>query len=167
MFLQKLVYLFLMLMSISLVVSCGGNDKPTDSEKTEKKERKRRRPAAEESTAPAIDPMTDVGVGPVTELVLPAEIDADMAAKGDEIFKAKCAVCHKTTEKYIGPAPKGVFERRNPAWVMNMILNPTKMVQENEAAKALLAEFNGSPMANQNLTEEEARSVVEYFRTIE
>jgi cytochrome c len=27
-------------------------------------------------------------------------------------------------------------------------------------------ESNGSPMANQNLTEEEARSVLEYFRTL-
>jgi len=44
-----------------------------------------------------------------------------------------------------------------------MILNPEKMVAENEAAKALLAEYL-SPMANQNLTEEEARSIHEYFR---
>ena len=48
-----------------------------------------------------------------------------------------------------------------------MILNPDEMVQKNEIAKKLLMEFNGSPMANQNLTEEEARAVVEYFRTLE
>jgi hypothetical protein len=40
------------------------------------------------------------------------------------------------------------------------------MVAENPLAKELLIEFNGSPMANQSLTEEEARAVVEYFRTL-
>ena len=51
-------------------------------------------------------------------------------------------------------------------WVMNMILAPDKMVKEDPIAKKLLQEFNGSPMANQNLTEDEARAVLEYFRTL-
>ena len=49
---------------------------------------------------------------------------------------------------------------------MNMILNPDVMVQEDPIAKKLLMENNGSPMANQNLTNEEARAVLEYFRTL-
>ena len=69
-------------------------------------------------------------------------------------------------KKFIGPAPKGIFERRSPEWIMNMILNPENMIQNNQEAKELLAEFNGAPMANQNLTQEEARAVLEYFRTL-
>jgi hypothetical protein len=49
---------------------------------------------------------------------------------------------------------------------MNMILNPDQMVKEDPLAKDLLLEFNGSPMANQGLTEEQARAVLEYFRTL-
>jgi hypothetical protein len=49
---------------------------------------------------------------------------------------------------------------------MNMILDPEGMVTNDPLAKSLLIEFNGSPMANQNLTEEEARAVLEYFRTL-
>ena len=41
------------------------------------------------------------------------------------------------------------------------------MTQKDPLAKQLLIEFNGSPMANQGLTEEEARSILEYFRTLE
>ena len=41
------------------------------------------------------------------------------------------------------------------------------MVKNDPDAKALFMEFNGSPMANQSLTEEEARNVLEYFRTLE
>ena len=49
---------------------------------------------------------------------------------------------------------------------MNMILNPEEMIKEDPIAMELLAEY-ASPMTNQNLTEEEARQVVEYMRTIE
>jgi hypothetical protein len=40
------------------------------------------------------------------------------------------------------------------------------MVEKNPIARKLLIAHNGSPMANQNLTEEQARAVVEYFRTL-
>ena len=45
------------------------------------------------------------------------------------------------------------------------ILNPEEMIQRDPIAIKLLAEANGAPMANQNLTEEEARALLEYFRT--
>ena len=50
---------------------------------------------------------------------------------------------------------------------MNMILDPEGMVNNDPLAKQLLLEYNGSPMANQNLTEDEARSILEYFRTLQ
>ncbi|MEQ8582027.1 MAG: cytochrome c [Marinoscillum sp.] len=106
------------------------------------------------------------GVGPVKAFTLPAELDQQLVAKGQEIFDTKCTACHKVDKKFIGPAPNDILSRRNPAWVMNMILAPGKMVQEDPIAKKLLIDFNGSPMANQNLTEEEARAVLEYFRTL-
>lgn len=112
------------------------------------------------------DPMNDKGIGPVTEVKLDPEVDQELAAKGKEIYEKMCTACHKPEEKFIGPPQKGVLERRTPEWVMNMILNPEQMVKEDPIAKKLLMEYNGSPMANQNLTEEEARAVLEYFRTL-
>ena len=106
------------------------------------------------------------GVGPIQEVSLSDTIDKEMAAKGEEIFTAKCSACHKTEKKYIGPSPKDILDRRTPEWVMNMILNPDGMVKEDPVAKQLLMEYNGTPMANQNLTEDEARAVLEYFRTL-
>ncbi len=110
--------------------------------------------------------MNDKGIGPVTEVKLDPEVDQELAAKGKEIYEKMCTACHKPEEKFIGPPQKGVLERRTPEWVMNMILNPEQMVKEDPIAKKLLMEYNGSPMANQNLTEEEARAVLEYFRTL-
>lgn len=109
------------------------------------------------------DPMQDKGVGPVTNISL-GEINQEMAEQGKVIFASKCSACHKINKRFVGPALIGVTERRTPEWIMNMILNPEVMVVENAEAKKLLAEYL-SPMANQNLTESEARAILEYFRT--
>lgn len=114
--------------------------------------------------AAEIDPMSNKGIGPISSIDL-GDIDPDLAVKGETEFKAKCTACHKISKRHIGPALKGVTQRRSPEWIMNMILNPEDMVQNDPIAKNLLIEYNGAPMANQNLTQEEARSILEYFRT--
>ena len=137
------------------VTSCGGDVKKEDStskeleKKTELKE---------------IDPMQDKGVGPITNITL-AEIDETMVAEGKALFKAKCSACHKVSKRFVGPPMAGITKKRTPEWIMNMILKPEVMVVENAAAKKLLAEYL-APMANQNLTENEARLILEYFRTL-
>lgn len=145
--------------------ACGGGE-ATEDKAAAPAETKVEEAAPVEEPAAEADPMENVGIGPIDELEFDEEIDADMAAAGKVVYDAKCTACHKAHKRYIGPSPAGIFERRNPAWVMNMILNPDEMVAEDPIARALLAEY-ASPMANQNLTEEEARAVVEYFRTIE
>ncbi len=157
------------LLLITLLISCGGKeekkkegfsyDKKVTTEKTTEKK-------AETIPASKRVDLTNKGIGPVTSLTLHAEIDETMAAKGADVFKKMCTACHRADKKFIGPAPKDILDRRSPEWVMNMILNPDEMTQKDPLAKALLIEFNGSPMANQNLTEEDARAVLEYFRTI-
>jgi len=138
------------------MASCGG-DKP-----------KKEAPVAEEQESKVateiVDPMSNKGIGPISSMTL-GEIDNTMVAEGEVIFKAKCTACHKISKKFVGPALKGVTERRSPEWIMNMALNPEGMVAEDPIAKKLLVEYNGAPMANQNLTEQEARAILEYFRT--
>jgi len=153
----------LSIIAIATLVSCGGNDKKKEDSPYGKKE-----PVKTEKKIPASQrvALSNKGVGPVTSLTLPAEIDQDMAANGLEIYNKMCTACHKADKKFIGPAPTGILERRTPEWVMNMILNPEVMVKEDPLAKDLLMEFNGAPMANQGLSEEDARAVLEYFRTL-
>ena len=68
--------------------------------------------------------------------------------------------------KLIGPAMKGIYERRSPEWVMNMLLNPAEMLKQDPIAKALLEEYNNVMMLNQNLEESEALAIAEYMRTL-
>ncbi len=104
------------------------------------------------------------GIGPVTAAVTLGKVDEELAEKGEEVFQAKCTPCHKITERYVGPALEEVLTRRSPTYVMNMILNPNEMVERHPVAKGVLAEYM-TMMANQGLTVEEARSVLEYLRT--
>jgi cytochrome c len=46
-----------------------------------------------------------------------------------------------------------------------MILNSTEMLEKDSITKRLLEEYK-APMLNQNITEEEAIAVLEYFITI-
>jgi len=149
------------------IFSCGGEEKKKESSKIKLKTTEKKAEVKKTTTkaSETID-LTNKGVGPIKSVTLGAEIDQAMATHGAEVYKKMCTACHKPTKKFIGPAPKGVLLRRTPEWIMNMILNPEGMVAKDPLAKALLIEFNGSPMANQNLTEEEARAVLEYFRTL-
>jgi len=104
------------------------------------------------------------GIGPVKEVVVVGPLNHEMAEAGEKIFQGKCSACHKMGEKYVGPALGQVTTRRTPAYIMNMILNPQEMVERHPVAKQLLAE-RMTFMANQNLTREEARAVLEYLRT--
>ncbi len=88
-----------------------------------------------------------------------------LAEKGEELFVLKCSMCHKIESRYIGPQLDDVLTKRTPEYVMNMILNPVEMTQKHPEARKLLAEYS-SPMANQSLTEEETRSILEYLRTV-
>lgn len=102
------------------------------------------------------------GVGPVDEVITLESLDPEMVEAGAEVFRTKCSACHKMSERYVGPALGDIFETRSPTFVMNMILNPEGMVKEHPEAKKMLSQFL-TPMPNQNLTREQARSIVEYL----
>lgn len=140
------------------LVSCGGGEevKPVDPPSVAKKA---------EPVDPEADAMNNKGVGPVESIEL-GELDNALVESGKATFEAKCTACHKIDQKYIGPALAGVTERRTPEWVMNMILNPTEMIAKDPLAKKLVGDSNGAIMADQSLTQDEARGVLEYFRTI-
>ena len=103
------------------------------------------------------------GIGPVTTEITLGPPDHAMAERGEKTFETKCSACHKFDEKYVGPALGGVLERRTPAYVMNMVLNPEGMYTRHPVAKQLLAEHL-TQMPNLGLSQDEAREVVEYFR---
>lgn len=106
----------------------------------------------------------DNGIGPIKEkMQISNDIDKIMAESGKKTFESKCAQCHKMDERYTGPALRGVTESRTPEYIMNMILNPQEMTQKHPEARKLLAVY-ANQMTFQNVTEEDARQLLEYLR---
>lgn len=167
---MKIVFKSVAVIFSLILVSCGGKEEKkkdgfsVDRQKTTK---------AVESEAPASDvppsqqvTLDEKGVGEIKDITLDPVINQEMADAGAALFKTNCTACHKLDKRFIGPSPVGIMERRAPEWIMNMILDPSLMTAEDRCAKDLLIEFNGAAMANQNLTVEETRSILEYFRTL-
>lgn len=157
--------------AILSLISCGGkeekkqDDTNLNANNATEEVVQESNPYSDTKPSETID-LVNKGVGPIKNVELGETIDEALAAKGKEVYNVNCLACHKPDKRFIGPAPKGILERRTPEWIMNMILDPEGMTQNDPLAKALLMEFNGSPMANQNLTEEQARQILEYFRTL-
>lgn len=177
--------ILLLLLAVSLY-SCGGSDgdKKSDEQAMENPNNPNNpnydaNEASASSDASSSDENSDVppsemvdlknkGVGPMADanVDISGEIDQAMADKGKEIYDQKCTACHNPYKRLVGPPQEGIMDHRTPEWVMNMIMNPEVMLQKDPIAKAMLEEFNGAIMSNQNVSEEEARSLVEYFRTL-
>jgi mono/diheme cytochrome c family protein len=148
------------LLATASLAACGTKSKDGEA-KSEDSEQHEATEGEEQLTAFQLEH----GIGPVTEaMTLPATIDKAMAAEGEQVFQQKCSACHKMGEKYVGPALGDVTSRRTPAFVMNMILNPQGMIEKHPAIKVMVQETM-SFMANQNLTPDQARQVLEYLRT--
>ncbi|WP_350286544.1 cytochrome c [uncultured Croceitalea sp.] len=148
----------------AFIASCGGKkEEKKDGFSVNRTKAEDKKETANEGVPVDLD---NKGVGPIKDMTFANEVNAEMAARGEAKYAAICTACHMAEQRMIGPALKGVYERRSPEWVMNMILNPDGMLKEDPIAKALLKEYNNAIMLNQNLTEDEARDVAEYLRTL-
>jgi cytochrome c len=120
-----------------------------------------------QNNSKGIDALENKGVGPIINVILEDKVNISMANSGEKLFNQLCTSCHIINEDYIGPAMSGILDRRSPEWIMNMILNPIQMVEEDPIAIELLEKYNFEYMYNQNLLEEEAREILEYFRLLD
>lgn len=117
------------------------------------------------NTIDSCDPMTNLGIGPIDNVVL-GDLNMEMAKEGKGIYDQLCRICHDEIKQMEGPAHRGIMSRRTPEWIMNMMMNPTEMAQNDPIAKILAERVNGVEMADMNLSKDEARKILEYFRTL-
>ncbi len=106
------------------------------------------------------------GIGPFTEEVQVGPIDPQLAALGQDVYEMSCEACHQMEGRLVGPPLGDVTERRSPTFIMNMIMNPEEMARTHPEGQAMLAQYP-VVMPYQNITEEEARAILEYLRTQE
>ena len=107
----------------------------------------------------------DQGVGPVKNVEL-GPINKKMVDDGKKIYTAKCLVCHEMDQKKVGPPLRNVTKERTPEYIMNLLLNSAQMQKENHIVKELLKKYNNVPMPDPALNQAQARSVLEYLRSV-
>jgi hypothetical protein len=106
----------------------------------------------------------DGPIGAVKYVLLEDPLEEGLITEGEQVYKEQCAACHNLSEnKLIAPGWAGITNRREPVWIMNMILNVNTMLEVDSIACSLLDE-NEIRMPEQHLPVEKARSVLEFMR---
>ena len=142
------------------MAACGGNN--SENKNTSEAAEASEATETTETGNPSYDPKR--GEGKFTKVDIPAKLNAAMATTGEKVYGVKCSSCHKTTdEKLVGPGWKGVTGRHTAEWIMNFATNTDAMLDKDPKAQAQL-EICLVRMPNQNLTDEDARSVYEFMR---
>jgi len=99
------------------------------------------------------------------DVTLTTPLNAEWVAHGKGIYDVKCQGCHKLTdERVVGPGWQGITQRREPHWIMNMITNVDMMLEKDPEAQKLLEQCLVR-MPNQNISQDEARHVLEFMRS--
>jgi hypothetical protein len=130
------------------------NEQTTDAEKPETTQ--------ETSTGQPEAHGTEIKPGDV-QLTTPLNQQWVVAGKG--IYEVKCQACHRLSdERLVGPGWKGVTEKREPHWVMNMITNVEMMLEKDPEAQKLLEQCLVR-MPNQNISKEDSRQILEFMRS--
>lgn len=104
------------------------------------------------------------GIGKFTNVDVSPALNTPMADAGEKVYSVKCSACHKLTkEKLVGPGWEGVTQRHSAEWIMNFATNTDEMLNKDSKAQAML-EICLVRMPDQNLSDDEARSVYEFMR---
>ncbi|TKK68584.1 cytochrome c [Ilyomonas limi] len=153
---RKLLILFSVSMSVLLYACDGASGDNTSSGNADNSS------AAANNSAASYDP--ERGEGKFSNVELSDKLNTTIADAGEKVYGVKCAACHKLTdEKLVGPGWKGVTTRHKPEWIMNFVTNPDAMLDKDPKAQAML-EICMVRMPNQNLSDDDARSVLEFMR---
>lgn len=151
---------FLAVLVSILLISCGESEQQDSSRFSNQKVS-----GKTSSVSGLTDFEIEHGIGPIKQIIELSALDNNLAKEGEKIFDSKCAACHKLDERYVGPAQRDVLVRRTPEFVMNMMLNPEENYQKHPEIKKLLGEYM-TQMPNQNLSIQDARAILEYFRKV-
>lgn len=97
-------------------------------------------------------------------------LDGDLTAaesQGGRIFTQNCSACHNIEGKIlVGPALKGISQRRSPDWILKFVKDPGEVVRSGDkTANELLKNHNNILMPPQNLTDDEIKSVIAFVES--
>ncbi|HVP15007.1 MAG TPA: cytochrome c [Terriglobales bacterium] len=121
-------------------------------------------PPAETTPPPAAAafvPPADLDQGPRASA---APVDEALAAQGAQLFTSKtCATCHGFGKKIQCPDLKPVAGQRTEKWMIAQVMHPDVMTKQDPTSIQLMKQYT-LQMPNMNLTEDQAKALVEYIK---
>jgi len=90
------------------------------------------------------------------------------AEEGKKLYEANnCGSCHALDRKVVGPALRGVTDRRSEEWLIKWIRNNEAFRKSGDAdANALFKEYGGAAMnIYENLSPNQVKHILEYIKT--
>ena len=95
-------------------------------------------------------------------VVLLSVSNSVFADKGEDLFKANCASCHKPDADMTGPALKGARDRSpNKEWAYKWVNNVNTMLETDPYAKELFKKW-GSKMTQFNLPKDDIKAILDW-----
>jgi len=177
---MKFKYLFILIIGLTFLnISCSNRKYQTEKQPAPdisenpaaqqkiKAEKQSEQSSSSTQTAPKpkYEYPDDNGIGPIKEVKL-GSLNKSLAEKGEKIFKTKCVACHQLDSRLVGPPLRNVTKKNTPAFIMNYLLNTVDMQKKDPIMKKLVDEYK-VVMPDQQLTKDDAREILEYFRSIE
>lgn len=89
-----------------------------------------------------------------------------IAQDGADLFKQNCSACHKLGERLVGPDLTGISNKRSEEWLLKFIKSSQSLIKSGDAdAVAIYEEYNKIMMTDQNLSDDQIRSILSYIST--
>ena len=105
-------------------------------------------------------------IGVSAYAVDPAVANSDEAiSAGKTVFNANCKQCHKLDQKSVGPALRGISDRRPVDWAKSFIKNSQAVIASGDAyATALYKEYNNTVMpSHEFLSDDDLNNLLAYI----
>ncbi|MDH3605157.1 MAG: cytochrome c, partial [Candidatus Tectomicrobia bacterium] len=98
-------------------------------------------------------------------LVLSLPLSALAQEEGEQLFKQVCAACHTINGgKLVGPDLANVHKRRPQEWLLSFIKASQSVINSgDEYAVKLFEEFNKIPMPDNNYSDAQILSIIDYI----
>lgn len=106
-------------------------------------------------------------IGVFFTLFSPAK--AQNLENGKSLYESQCVACHAIDKKSIGPALKGVDQRKDEAWLIKWIRNSQELVKAGDPyAVQIFNEYNKMVMTPfESLTDDDIKDILAYVKAEE
>ncbi len=92
-------------------------------------------------------------------------VETKAQVDGAELYNNNCVACHKIDQDLVGPALKGITERRDEAWLLKWIRNSQAVIASGDQyAVDLFAKWNKIAMPAYDWSDEEIKAVLAYVK---